>query len=177
MANLKLVDTGYCRKDRTGAVTPVMNSGTAINLTKSADFKLTKDVNYSATPEPGNIANNPVDTNFVSSNNDEYTLKLTLKSTNVADREILKHLVGVKDDSDYPGVEHTQGVKALYISGTSDSRKTVVELCGSTSTDFHGAAKEIPVDLPAFLVGGVKLAVTDNPSSDKINITLTLVEA
>lgn len=175
MATLKLIDTGFCRKNATGATTSQMNSGTAIDLTKTAELKLTKDFNYSATPEPGNINNNPVDTNFVSANNEEYTLRISLTKSSATDQELIKHLVGVKGSSTYPGIQHTKGVKALYISGTADTRKTLVELIGNPSTDFHPSV--IPEGLPALLVGGVKLSVTDTPNSDKIVITLGLVEA
>jgi hypothetical protein len=80
----------------------------------------------------------------------------------------MSHLLGTYDSSSNIGADRTPGVKALYVSGTSDNRKTLVELYGGTSTNFHG--NEITTGLPAILGFVQNINVNDLPNSNFIQV-------
>lgn len=184
MAKIQLIDTGYVDKARqttartqtVGSTTynATVNSGTAIDL-ETAKLTYTVKSNVDNTSEPGVIAKGAIDANLVSSDSAEYSLSLTLTSTNATHQTLLKHLVGVHDDASYPGICRTEGIKALVISGTSDTKKTLVELTGSTSTEFHD--NEITAGLPAILVYPNTLKVDDGAGSNVISVRIGFIEA
>lgn len=176
MASLQLIDTGYCNKDRSGTVeSTIANSGTAVTLTQTARLALRKKANIEAEPEPGAYGTGDIDANVMSVEPGMYDLTLELSKTDATQQEIIKDLYGVFDNASYPGFMHTKGVKALIISGTSDTRKTMVELIGSTSTAFHG--NEITTGLPALLVHVETIHVLDTAITDRIQVKIGLREA
>ena len=175
MARLQIIDTGYVDKGRTTTVDTQVNSGTALDFTETAQLRYTNKANIDVTPEPSVYGKGSIDANFISVEQGQYDLTLTLLTNNTAHQTLLKHIVGVFDNATYPGLLHTEGVKALVISGTSDSKKTLVELIGSTGTEFHD--NEITAGLPAILVHVESIRVENASQSNALQVRMSLVEA
>lgn len=173
MASLKLLDSGYYTSARTGTpASTKVNSGTAVDLTNTASVRLRSGSNLEQDPQPGSSA--PVNTNFVSFENGRFDIDLQLRKDNATDQTILKHLAGVKGSATYPGMAKTDGLKLLYISGVSDTKKTLVELLGQTGTNFHG--NEITAGLPCFIGRVENISVTDVPTTNLFSVKLTFIE-
>lgn len=174
MAYYQLIDLGYLNKERNGSqATTMANSGDPIDIPYHYDIKTTSDTNHDTTPLAGSLDYNS--TNKVSGSADTYTLELNLKNNDASDQEILKHLYGVRGNSSYPGIDKTDGIKALVISGTNTKKKLLVELIGEVGTDFHG--NEITAGRQALFVEITKVVIRPNPAKNTFAVTINMVEA
>lgn len=177
MAHLKIVDTGYPNNERElgsgGSIeSSRANNGTAIDLQYADVNQYTGGNSVDASPQPGTFES--VEANYVGVENRRWSIAVNLHLDNSSEQTIIKHLLGELDNSTYPGLDRTAGTKALYISGTSDVKKSIVELMGSTDTPFHG--QEVPSGLPAF-IGHVKnMAAVPGKDDNVIRVTFTFIE-
>jgi hypothetical protein len=166
MATLNIIDTGWYNLDRTGTqATSRANSGAAIVL-PSASVQFKSDASVESTPLPGMIATSAQP---IAYSNVVVSVVVLLRKDNSDDRGIFRDLFGVYGDSSYPGVHRTPGIKLLYMTTSTDVRKTIIELYGSSSgLMFHG--NEISTNQPALPGYAYGFNVTDLPSSNMIRV-------
>lgn len=167
MASIRFIDTGWYSKERTGTQATVkVNSGSAIDLTQTASVQLRRGFSVESTPLPGTSGRTSAQP--IAGENEILAVSIMLRKDVAADRTLLNHLLGTYDSTTRTGADRTPGVKALYISATSDNRKTLVELYGGTATNFHG--NEITAGLPAILGFVQNLNCNDLPNSNFIQV-------
>lgn len=177
MAHIKIVDTGYPNNQRElgsgGSIeSSKANNGSAIDIKYADITQYTGGNSVDASPQPGTFES--VEANYIGVENRRWNVAVNLHLDDTSDHTVIKHLLGEIDSSTYPGLDRTAGTKALYISGTSDVKKSIVELMGSTDTPFHG--QEVPSELPAF-IGHVKnMGATLGKDDNVIRVTFTFVE-
>lgn len=166
MASLQLKDTGWYSKERTGTQATVkVNSGSAVEL-RTASMQLRRGFSVESTPLPGTSGRTSAQP--IAGENEILAVSVILRKDNSSDRNLLSLLIGTYDSTANPGADRTPGVKALFISGTTDEKKTLIELYGGTATLFHG--NEITAGLPAVLGFIQNLNVNDLPNSNFIQV-------
>lgn len=180
MASITIRDTGYLTADRngtansgtrsTGNSTPsnfttyLCNGGSAITI-KCTGMRLRSGTNLADEPNPssGDVAAS----HFVTFENRLIEFDFIIDVQSSTDRALLQEI---------SLLERTSGIKVIYISDTSTTVKTLVEILGYTDSNFHG--NEITSGLPAF-IGRVKGTTINNISTSRraaISGTITFEE-
>jgi hypothetical protein len=157
MATLNIIDTGWLNLVRSGTQATRANSGSAVVMpTASVNFQDEATVESSVLPGMIDTTAQPI-----GYARPVLSVTVLLRGDNAADQEILKDIYGVYGNTSYPGMHRTRGIKLLYITSTTDIRKTALELTGSTSLAFHG--NEITAGLPAYPGYPYNVRMTDIP--------------
>jgi hypothetical protein len=167
MASIQIIDTGWYSTERSGTQSTVKaNSGSAIDLTTTASVQFRRGFSVESTPLPGTTGRTSAQP--IAGENEVLAVSVLLKRDDATHRAILRSLVGQYDSDTNPGIDKTVGVKALYVSSTTDVRKTFLELYGGTATLFHG--NEITAGLPAVLGFVQNLNVNDIANTSLISV-------
>jgi hypothetical protein len=179
MAHICLKDTGYLNLQRTGSTVNRMNGGDEMDLTNTARVRLRWGANLESAPEPGTGAF--VSTQPVSFENRIFEVDMVLLKTSSTDQELLRDLCGISGSNTYPGAIGTTGVKLLYVNGTSDTKKTIIELLGATGTSFHSAnpasnSGTIDTTYPAILGFIENITVEDSADGTALRVKMTFKE-
>lgn len=171
MASLAIIDTGWASILRTGSqVSVISNSGSAIDLTQTQRLSFTRGAGIEVDPEPGTSSTTA---QRISSENEIFSIEIALRKTETADRATALALLGRHQSSTNPGIDRTDGIKALYVTGVTDERKTIIETIGATGTLFHG--NEVPSASPA-VFGFVKnIRAADSPDGSMWRISFEFV--
>jgi hypothetical protein len=170
MGYLIIKDLGYLSKQRQGSPASVIsNNGDPISLLGSASVDVRSGVAKDDSPTAGSRVY--PGTTLGSAEVTQWTIRVSFHKDNVAHQTAYKHLMGVYGSTNIPGIDKTEGVKALYYSDTDNVKKEPIELLGSTSTEFHG--DEIPSGLPAVLVRVVKISSNPSPSNNVLPVSMT----
>ena len=170
MGYLIIHDLGFLTKDRAGSPAPVQfNGGEPAAFVGSASVSLKSGVSVDDSPQLG--SRQYPGTSLGSANVTQFTVSLSFNQRDSSDQDLITELLGVYGSSSTPGIDKTEGVKALYYSDTANSAKELVELVGAVDTPFHGL--EIPSSRPAVLVRVTKVSASPTPSSKKFPVTLT----
>lgn len=171
MATVKIIDTGYLTKARSGSTVTRVNSGTAIAVDASSLSIMDK---ASLEAEPQVARTDAVDTNYISAENRKYRLSIRLDRGVSADRTVMKHLFGEQYNSSYPGITRTKGLKLIYMDGSSTNKLSIIEIHGGTNTNFHG--NEIGASAPAILGRFTGCTTRETPGKSMVVIDLEFTE-
>jgi len=162
--DLKIIDSGWLSKDRVGTQETTdnrANDGGVITL-KSVSLALSGKALLNRDPIPGSFADAPVNINGYG--NDVYSLTVVVDKSKSAEYD---------DLSEINRLRKTKGVKLIYPSVLTDSKKSLIELLGSTSTNFND--NEVGVSTPVIMGYFEQTPMNDNATSSKFKITLRFV--
>jgi len=174
---IKLLDTGWYSRDRTGTQATVANragydgssSVTTFTL-KTRSVTLTRASNQDDNPVPSSTTATEV--NKVTSENNKYTLKCLLKKDDTTSGFQYSQLYQLAR------MDKTSGVKLLYPSDTTDDIKELIELMGEANTSgvFQGSGKELSASTP-YIVGRItSLSINGGENQEYFDITITFIE-
>lgn len=174
---IKLLDTGWYSKDRTGTQASVSNragydgssSVTAFTL-KTRSITLTRASNQDDNPVPSSTTATEV--NKVTSENNRYTLKLILAKDDATSGFQYSQLYQLAR------LDKTLGVKLLYPSDVTDDLKELIELMGEVNTSgaFQGSGKEIAAGTP-YIVGRISSVSINSGENQKFfDISINFIE-
>jgi len=159
--DLKIIDSGWLSSKRTGvqqADADRLNSGNAITL-KAPSLSLRNKALLNSDAIPGSFADAPVNNNgYV---NDVISIVLIVDKSTSSEYDLL---------ADLNKMCKTKGVKLLYPSSLTDTEKSIVELLGSTSTNFNG--NEVGASTPVLMGYAESVAINDDSSSSKFRVTI-----
>lgn len=164
MTNIKILDTGWLSSSRSGSQetnSNRANSGSAITV-KAVTMSLASNMLISPSPIPASFADAPVNVNGFE--NPKISISKILDKVEASEYNLLYEIYRLS---------RTKGMKLLYIDGSSVNKKTMMELLGTTSTNFHG--NEIDSTYPAFM--GYVRSVTINDDAQgkfRLNINFTI---
>lgn len=144
---ISIIDTGYVNSSRTGSQLGTAlraNSGSAITL-KTSSVRGRGGANTDNSPIPSSYAQTV--TNFASFENDQYTVSFVLNEKTSGDYLLVRQLIRLKE---------TRGLKLLYVSAITDTKKGLVELAGAKNTGTSAfSGNEVGSTIP-HLIGRVK---------------------
>jgi hypothetical protein len=177
---IKILDTGYVSN------TTAIASQTQLSVANRAGYDGSTNVgaftlNTSSLVLSGNARteNKPeintltdVETTSVS------VVNRNVEVTTILQKEIVTANFNQNNVVELSRLERTRGVKLLYPTVTTDTKKTIVEALGAVNTGGNFSA-ESPTDTNGtvgttipYLVGRVKnFRITDNPAGDKWRVT------
>jgi hypothetical protein len=159
--DLKIIDSGWLSSTRTGTQEVAANranSGTAMTL-KSASIGLSGKALLDNSPIPASFADSPVNNNGYE--NDMLNISLIIDKSDNSEYDDLVEINKLKK---------TKGVKLLYPSVLTDTKKSLIELLGSTTTQFND--NEVGASTPV-LMGFVRnVDINDSASSSKFRVKI-----
>jgi len=174
---IKILDSGWYSRERDGSQAAVADragyDGTSAVTTFEIDFfSIVRNgtANVDDSPVPG--LNSNAELNQVTSGNPLYVMKAILAkdlATTGFNNTILYEL---------QRLDRTVGVKLMYPSVTTDTKKSIIEVSGAANKAgvFQGSGKELDASTP-YLMGRVKrVTVNDDAKRTNFEITVTFEE-
>ena len=179
MANVKILDTGYIKNSTLGGQTQLSVANRAGWDGASTIYSFTLNVTSLRLAGGAKTENKPVvgtlddvDTSVVSSRNRMIQVSITLTKVDQAGNYQYNELF------ELVRLERTKGLKLIYVDGTSDNLKTIVEFLGEENVGgvfSSGSPSETNGTVSSttpYLVGRIKnFNVSDSSAEDKYRIT------
>lgn len=176
--DLTILDSGYLTRDRSGSQETAANragfdgstSVTAFTLLATS-IKESSSLNINNNPTPGNLNYSEIDIGTVE--NPKYVMSCKLAKNDSTSGFQYSQLYQLRR------LVRTNGVKLLYPSVSTDTRKEIVELNGAynaANSPFQGSGKELTASTPHLIGRITDLSITDNAGDEYFTINMTFIE-
>lgn len=162
--DVKIIDSGWLSSSRSGnqqTTANRVNSGSAITL-KIPSLSLKGKALLDKTPIPASFSDAPVNVNGYE--NDVVNIDLIIDKSDSSEYDDLYEIYRLKK---------TKGVKLLYPSVLTDTKKSLIELLGSTSTNFNG--NEVGASTPCLMGYVEDVTINDSSGSKKFRVNIAFV--
>lgn len=174
MVNYYLLDTGFKSSAASGTKeSSIVNTGLAM-VVDIRDITLASKANIEASALSSGTS--PSDANYISTENRVYNITLAFQKDIVSEQQILQHILGKPNTALYPGLDRTRGLKILYANGTSATKPNLIELHGTTNSNFHGSGKPLNAAFPAIIGHITNLSCRDVADSGMFTVSFQLIE-